>query len=227
MIVFIVLLLVVTMGVLWYLGTEKKERDSALTASEENELLQRNSRLEQVVSEALAKNKDLKTFRYSDLPRRASTSDLIISKSNATSTIREYGLQIASILKPYEEERENESKIMIRYLEKGEAKDLESLKKVFLLYRNTDQALLKVSVPKEAAFLHTKLINRIRVMSALLKNMTLVKEEPLLALQSAEVYQKELALFYNTTEELSNYFKARQIIFKPEEKINIYVNLES
>lgn len=227
MIVFIVIILIITIGVLWYFGNKKKSQDQALTAAEEKVLLEQNSKLKQVVSEALARKGTLKTFRYSDLPRRASTTDLKITTKVSTSTLKAYGLGLASILKPYEAERENEGKVMLRFLEKRDPKDLETLKRIALIYQNTDRELLTVPTPKEAAYLHTKLINRVRVMSALARNMSLVLEEPVLALESAEAYQKELALFYKTTEELSNYFKSKQIVFEPQEKINIYVNLES
>ena len=219
------LLLVGGLITLWQIGQTDKDRQSAIQKQTQAELLKQDQKLHSLVGDILAGTSTLAEFDSQNLPARLTTKNLKTTRDNATSTIRQYGLSLAQILRPFGELTENDAQIMLRALDNLDQFAAQKLSDDRALYQNTVRGLLLVKVPKDLLTSQTKLINNLKIMASLSGNMGQVLQNPLLALQSAEQYQKSLALFYTSINEINSFFTKVGVKFTEDEKIKINLNL--
>lgn len=221
------LLILVLAGLLWLwqIGQSDKNQQDLVQRQTQAELLKQDQRLHSLVGDILAGTSTLAEFNSDSLPNRINPKQLSLTKNNATSTLYQYGLNLAQILRPYGELTENDAKIMIRALDNQDQIEAQKLGEHQLLYQNTAAELLHLKVPKELTTSQTKMINHLKIMAVLAGNMSQVLQNPLLALQSAEQYQNSLALFYSSINEINSFFAKVGVKFTEDEKIKINLNL--
>ena len=82
--------------------------------------------------------------------------------------------------------------------------------------------LLKLKTPKSAGSIQLQLINNLNNQSKLINNMGQVFDQPLLALESAQLEYKTVGEFYQLTGEINKYFRTRGVTFSPNEAVKIY-----
>jgi hypothetical protein len=219
-----IILLIVAVGIFWYLGQNAKQQDNLSRTQTQDQLLRQDQALHSLVGDALRATSTLDELSATDFPSRLSAKQVKTTKSLATSTLREYGLTIASILKPIGELRGNDAAIMVSALDKQDQLQIQTLLDRKILYSSAAIELQRVTVPTELVTIHTKMINNLKIMATLTGNMSQVLQNPLQGLQSAQVYQNYLSLFYTSINEINSYFDRVGVKFNEEEKIKVLLN---
>ena len=210
---------------LWQIGQSDKTEQASKQKQTQTQLLKQDQKIRSFVGDILAGTSTLAEFNSNSLPRRLTIKDLKITRDNATTTIYQYGLSIAEILKPLGQLEENDVQIMVRALDNQDQLEAQKIADHQALYQNTVDKLLLVKVPKDLLTSQLKLINNLKIMASLSDNMSQILSTPLIALQSAEQFQKSLALFYSSINEINGYFTKSGVKFTEAEKIKINLNL--
>jgi hypothetical protein len=232
----IIIILAVVIIVFWYQGGKvKEENNKAITASSTTKIVTatQKANIESLALEALKQAQ----INFPSTPSASSNNiaiqkdkynltDLNKTTNNSTTTLRTYGNNIATVLAPFSQVRENEAKIMLRIIDSRKSQDIELLKTANALFLKTEKSLAGTLVPSGAENAHLKLLNITAKLASLTSNMTKVLTNPLLALESAGEYQKTAPLFYLAIVDLNKFFITKGIKFADSENIKIYVNLE-
>ena len=220
------MIVILTIVGFWYVGKKDKEKKTVDQQKIYADIIRRDQELKLLVAKSIANasTSQLESLAQESLPKSLNIKNLKISADNSSSTLKEYGLTIASILKPYEKVRENEAEITLKALENQSQISLQKLSTIKGLYETTSAEMLKIKVPKGLADYHIEIINSLKNMAVLLDNMRMVLDKPLVGLQSAELYTKELSAFYASINKISDQLKQAGIKFETGEGINIYMN---
>ena len=234
--IFAILFLVVV-GWLWWLGRPTTEAVPAITIDTASStanlpptLVNNWPAREAVIENNLAPNYASGTkpaeFSFSlgsTTPIKRSALKIV---SAATSTVVAYGPALATALAPYAAPRENELTVLGQAYDTQDATLVAKLKAARILHQTVQKNLLAVKVPADAADLHLTLVNDLTVLISLAKNMEQVSTQPLLALQSGQVYQLALVNFYSQLGTLNNYFTKWGVTLDQKDRINIFVNIK-
>lgn len=230
------ILLAVILAVLWFAGRQNELMEKTLqqaTAAKQaaneryyQELVNRTVYLRNLAGKSLFGSQKLKSLPVaSESVILYEESDLNLSSDESEEALRAYGEALGSALKPYGQERANESQLMLEALNQKNSTPLIKLQAVKTLHETTINRLLKITVPESAATIHLKLLNNLAARSLMLGNMLQVFDQPLLALESAQAEYKAANEFYQLAGEINQYFRSRDIIFNPEETVKIYHNI--
>ena len=152
-------------------------------------------------------------------------SDLKTVTIAATSSLRNYGLQVTQILKPLGVDRENEAKVMLSALDNKDSSKINKVADSQAMYQNIATNLAKLPAPKGVASIQLKIVNDAAMMALLLSNMSQVLNQPVLALQSSQQYMRIQPVFYTDLAALNKYLLDRGVKFSTQESLPITVNL--
>jgi len=207
---------------LWLLGdTEPTTREvptppiTASTTSVE---------LAKIIIERIQEEGNLADFDPAKFPANYSTSSLKISLRTSSTTLESYAANIRKALLPLATPHEHESKIAMRLLESDSSKDRESLVIHQAIHESLTESLLTMEVPADATSVHLDVLNISQRLASLLKDMSAVREQPVVGLGAAYGYTVELPTFYASVYRLNDYFNKKGLRFSPQERVMIYTN---
>lgn len=225
--------LVIIVGALWYHGRQVEDdllnarhaqfKDEQAARAYYSEVIARTNTVRTSAVQSLNEEDFLDTLATSDTNLSLYTANNLKLASNESETaLRAYGAGLAQTLSAYSAPRENDLKVMLAALDSQKKSDLAPLKEAQTLHLKAVDELLALTVPKSAAALHLRLVNNLAGQAMLLANMLQVFEEPLLALESAQVEYQQTADFYELASEINVYFRGRNITFNEAEGAKIY-----
>jgi len=218
------LIVILTIVGFWYIGKKDKARVVITEQKKYAEIIRQDQELKSLVTKAMADSSRLANLDYKDLPSGFNLAN-VKTVSNSTSTLREYGLTIASIFSPLATERENEAKITLQALKEQNPALLQKLLTTKDIYDVIRAKLKQTKVPTGLVETHLQIINSLGNMSELLNKMRMIIDEPLAGLQSAQLYINELSVFYSSINSLDDYLKQAGLKFTEAEKIKIFINI--
>jgi len=226
--------LVIAIGVLWYLGYQKGSEANnnilqiasstksvldlkALEAGQKNieEIISAKLVASDTSSLLLTEPAKVKPYTY---------ADLIVSNLNSSSSLRAYGLKIATALKPFNTIRENPVVTTVTALETKDSFRARLLSSQAASFKQIISTLLKTAVPKNAAEIHLQLINDLNQLATRYTEMSLILDNPYLALKSTQLYNAQILNFYQTVDRINAFFKNNGIVFQTSESNVIYAN---
>lgn len=231
--------LVVAIGYFWYVGGKKtptsssavgKQATSTLTTTTgtSTNLAERQVilNIDDVIRNAIQKQgQTLPNVTVKPITDKYAVANLNSINDESEAGLKTYGKNIATALKPFSQERENEALVTLRVLDNKNIAELAKLRSSITLFSTAEKELAKMPVPKSAREYHLALLNSVsRVLTALI-GMSEVLNNPELGLQSAGEYQKASPVFYSAIAEMNKYFTNRGVTWSDEEAIRIYVNL--
>lgn len=151
---------------------------------------------------------------------------LTIINLEASSTAQVYGLAFVAAIKPYlESQTEYMPKVLLRYTNEGNEADISTLVVATVGSAKALENLRSVAIPKSIAEAHTRFVEHLAKVNELLVGMSLIKTEPLLALQSGQQYMLEYAQATKALLEINQYFIDHRVIFDAKTTPKIKVNL--
>lgn len=155
--------------------------------------------------------------------------DLSLSGNNAIAAQKEYGVEIAAIMREFSTaSRNNEPELMFKALEAGNKKEalveIEKIKDLAEIYRRTALNLTALKVPTELAPIHLKITNAVSRLEVHVANMGAILEDPVKAITSADEYVRESRALYAALAELNTFFEERNITFSDEERASVTLN---
>lgn len=212
-----IFLVLLTLGILWYMGYQDKKSKEAKRAQYLAEIMEKEENLKKLVAqEMIAKN--TKTTP-------ALIKDGLIKISNGTSTedYMNYGLKLAEAIKPLSEKRANETKTIIDIINNSDISKVKIITASRIIHEGVLENIKMIEVPQEISLRHTKLINQINLISSRLRNMEKVMESPTLALQEGEKLILDYKDFINSLETIDAFFANKKITFPEDKLTNIYL----
>jgi hypothetical protein len=215
----VIILVVITIGLLWYIGArDKREKESRL-AQYTKELLDKQKNIEAVAIKGLISNEPTAT-EIEKLPKMI----VLTTATSSTEQLRTYGLALAKALKSLSLERKNEPQAVMEAIDKNDLSALRSVTESRIIHQVAVQNMAIITVPKELVDQHTKIINQLNFLVSLLKNMEKATDQPQIALNNSKSFISNYSTFLGLIDNLNKYFADKEIKFSPQEKIQIFVS---
>lgn len=235
----IILILVLTIGGIFYSRRPKKlpsssvpKTELAATSSPADFNLQAyaagQANLDAILSAKLAENRGLDgsaglAYRPA-APKVYKAANLKITYARTPTALRAYGLALTKALAPFGTDHENEIALMLAALAAKDQTKVQALLNILTADRLALAELLKVTVPQKAVVAHLALTNSIAKNIALIEDMAAILDDPYQAIQSADLYRVEKIAFLKAVDKVNALFQDSGISFRPEESGNIKVN---
>ena len=142
--------------------------------------------------------------------------------------LKKYGAEIKAALMPYQKPgRKVEPELALAALEKGNkvaaVSELTALAALRAEHEAVIAALLKISVPADAADIHLALVNTIARIAQLTENMENILEDPVRAISSAQEFAQEEKNLLANYESINKYFAGKGIMFTEGEQANLQI----
>jgi len=153
-------------------------------------------------------------------------ADLKITKNETTSSIEIYGRQLATTLKPLGTPRPNEAELLLSLLETKDETTANKIYQAGKVHLKIFNNLKTMTVPETASALHLKVVQNIAKTMVALANMSEALEDPTMAISDGLKYQVEALELFDSIAALNDYFVTKGIVFTPDDKIVIYVNVD-
>ncbi|MFA6416232.1 MAG: hypothetical protein WCW56_01960 [Candidatus Paceibacterota bacterium] len=218
-------LIAIAILVFWYVGSNYREKNRLVQQKHYADILQKEARLQSLVAQAIGTSSStLEDFDLASLPKRLTAKNLK-TVPTSSSTLASYTLIMAKIIQPFGAERENEAEIMLRALDQQSEMEAQKILLSKDLYDQAINQLTNTKVPTEAVNLHLKMTNNLREMSMLSANMINILRNPVLALESADIFRQKKIIFYTTISEINSYLGRKGVKLDEEKKVDIYINL--
>ncbi|MEX0918945.1 MAG: hypothetical protein WDZ85_03210 [Candidatus Paceibacterota bacterium] len=221
------LLLIVLIGgiLLWLVGGLAEKKREAERLDYYAQLIKEDRDLQSLITKNLAAKGVL--LELSDIEDNLNrphftVADLNIIENSNDETLRQYGREMGQILNRYQAPRDNEIVLMLEAVRLSQPSLLTNLVKAKELNELVVNELRQVAIPKDAQVVHLRLLNNIHQLTINLDNMSAIFDEPILALESAEAYIKNYALFFQAVEGINVYFTKKGIMFNKDETAQIY-----
>lgn len=167
----------------------------------------------------------LENINQQQLEDRYKISDLKIIGNEDKNSVKDYGNNLAEIIKKYYGLREeNELTIINQALEAQDEIGLQKLNAIIELYNDASLELIKIEVPKSIAYEHLIISNsawNIAQALKLTKNFFIDTVQGLIGLKQ---YQLESVRANNALENISSYFMKKEVYFHENEEGYIFVN---
>lgn len=216
---FIVILLIITLGVLWYVGSKNRAERERREAEAIAEIINKNESLRNIVEDNLEKKGGLQSFDPASL---FENNDIQLdAMANVTAAdLQTYAERLVGALKPISGNRKHEVRIMLEAMDSGDRTMIQDVVSARLTFDSIADNLAKIPTPAETATFQKDLIISLQKLSALAAQMEKALDEPILALQSGNVYLAETANLINLADKLNNYLQQTGVV-GPEYKIVI------
>jgi len=219
-IILVVALFFVVVAVLWYVGHKNKQDVAEKQLAYYDKLISEQKNLDSVVTEATRGSDSLETLKGIIVPAyqplKASTS--------SPESLKKYGEALAEAMLPLSEKHENENQIMLRALDNKDASEIKKLVNSRVTYEDVVISLKKIVTPAEADKQQREIVYTLSTISQIIANMEKVLQEPVLALQSGQLLNKQYSRLYINFENLNNFFRNKGISFAGSKKAPIYIN---
>lgn len=223
-IILAVILLVITIGVLWYVGkknrTERERKQDQIMA----ELLEKNKNLREIVEGNLKEKGSLQSFNSASL-FEGEEIKINTLETVTISDLKNYAENLAEIFKPLTKSRKNEVRIMLDALDNNNRTLTKEIVSARLTFEQIITTLSQTSTPGEMATLQKNIVLTLKKMSALTAQMEKVVDEPVLALESGQTYLTEIEKLTSFIKTLNDYLLKTGAI-GPENKIIVVFEKE-
>jgi len=216
-----IILVLITIGVLWWVGVQTKKET--------------NQKLQRATEEILTKQKNLETLVQSSVKDDNENLDRVITLPKAPSlktssqtdkdSLRQYGLNLTQALAPLSKPRENEIEATLAAIDKNDPNFIKSITQSRIYHDSAIENLSALTVPKEIASKHQDLIVSLEIVASLLRNMEKALSQPQLALTSSNLLATKDNDFLKNLEMINTWLAVRQISFTDEEKVKIFLSL--
>ena len=169
----------------------------------------------------------LKTFSASIKPSSdfKTAQDLSVSGSGADA-LRTYAVAVDAI---FAKNANATIKSEIFYLQdvvnENKEESLSSIVSIAKSYRESAIGIAQLTVPKELADQHLRLINALMRLGELTTNFAQVRVDPLATMLALEQYPKEIVALARTFIDVSATYTAEEIVFAPGEPGSAFVNM--
>lgn len=220
-------LIAIAIVVFWYVGSDYRQAQRQERDRYYAEILKKEARSQALISQAIINDtdNDLESFDPAEMPKRLTAKDLKILPTSS-STLQNYGLTMAQIIAPLSQERANEAETTLRAVDLQSETEAQKLLPNKEMYDQMINSLATVKVPNGIVISHLKMINSLREMSFLTANMIDVLRNPILALQSAEVFRQKQIIFYASITEINSYLGRQGVKLSEAEKVDLNFNLK-
>lgn len=216
---FIVILLFITLGVLWYVGSKNRTERERQEAEILTEILKKDQSLRNIVEDNLEKKGGLQRFDPTSLFEEENLKLDVLANVTAAD-LQTYAERLTSALGPISGNRKHEVRIMLEAMDSGDRTMIKDIVSARLTFDSIASKLAKIPAPAETATFQKSLITSLQKLSALAAQMEKALDEPILALQSGNVYLAETANLINLADKLNNYLQQTGVV-GPEYKIVI------
>lgn len=219
-------LIAIAILIFWYVGSNYRAERRAEQQKRYAELLHKEAKNEILISQALTRSGDnLEDFNPNDLPKRLTNKDLKIV-TVSSSTLQAYTQAMLNVLRPFGAERKNEVETMLQALDRQSETEAQKILPNKELYDGAIASLLTAKVPSSVTISHLKMLNSLRDMSYLSSNMINALRNPVLALQSAEIFRQRQIIFYTSINEINSYLGRQGVKLNESDKVDLYFNLK-
>ncbi|MFA5001109.1 MAG: hypothetical protein WC531_02680 [Candidatus Paceibacterota bacterium] len=211
------ILVLITIGVLWWAGAKTKEKRSEQLDRYYQELLTKEENLETAVTNATS----ITGEQEGELPisNNWQTIEIKTSSTTSTTTLKQYGLALGEALGTFGQKRESEVKATYQALDQKSPVELKKVVGSRLIHEETINKLRLVVVPQGLADYHRQLINSLQNSVQFLSQMEQVLDNPETALEASKLFVQESILFHQIMSKINNYLISRQVQFPDNEKI--------
>lgn len=205
-----VILLVITIGVLWYVGkknrTERDEKQAKIAA----ELIEKNKNLRTIVEGNLEEKGELQSFNPTSLFEEETKINTL--NTVTANDLKNYAENMVETFKPIAGSRKNEVRIMLDTLDSGNRTMIKDIVSARLTFDEIAASLTKISAPAEVSTIHRDLITSLKKLSTLAAQMEKIIDEPILALQSGQPYLAETEKLINLINSLNTYLQKTGVV---------------
>ena len=220
----VIVLVVITISVLWYVGYQEQRGRETKKQQLAQDIIQKQKNLELAVAKA---QKNPTADNLDDLILTSpDTIKVIVSSSTSTSSLRQYGLDLARALSFLTIKRDNEITLSWESISNNDQTKIKALVASRLKYETADNELSRVIVPTELVSQHRKLVANIKNIVIFLKQMELALEMPQAATMASRLFLQESVFLFGTVDKINNYLANRQINLTDQEKLKILSNFD-
>lgn len=212
-----IFLVLLTLGVLWYVGYQDKKDKEAKRAQYLAEIIEKEKGLEKLVAQEI----NIKNTKST--PTVIGNNLIKISKGTSTEDYLNYGLNLAEAIRPLAEKRESETKMVIDIINNSDVSKLKLITASRIMHEQVLENIKRIEVPQEISLRHTRLINQVNLISSRLRNMEQVTGSPSLALQESEKLLLDYKDFINSLETIDAFFANKKIKFPEDSLTKIYL----
>lgn len=216
----IVILMVTTVGLFWYLGYKDRKEKVALKEKYAEEILLKRQSLEKAALQEV--NKPATVVDEGSVPKPATITPN--SSSSEQALYYNYGLAVAQALKPLSQTRESEPRAVLNALDKGDPSLLKPVTISRSLHQQALDNMKKIVVPKDLESRHLKMMNQVNLLIYRLTKMSLALSEPTTALKNSESFITDYDSFILSIKALNQFFFINKVVFPEGSQINIFVN---
>ncbi len=203
-------LLILSSAVLWWLGNRALEQREQEAERVRQEAVEAERLAQQDAERAIAavstttlaiatqaiENKSgapLQTLAHTQLRKTTYTyGDIKVTSGDGSVTKASYSKAIQTILTKYSAGLTGDERTaMLNYFQTGKTAELDKLRQSHQHIQTTIDALVATPTPASATFFHLQLLNSMASLDQVIYNMSQANTEPLLASESAELYQDQ------------------------------------
>lgn len=214
------ILLVILIGLFWYVGKTSQPKTSLVYVSPEQIAEQKHTKqLEELIAQTMAEKGALQQQVFDANPEPAySTSSSKISNDNSPAALKAYGLSIVAIMQPLSNQQTNNAQLVLDILNTQDQTKVTQLENSAQVLGTVAQQMSLLVVPSKALAVHLAATNKLAILADLLGQMSLVLDEPDLALTASITYTTVLNDFYIAGYNLNQFFDDNKIEFTDAER---------
>ena len=152
--------------------------------------------------------------------------DIAVAGSNDQEAMTDYGRAVGAIMAVYSDKNvENELALINKAAEKTDPQAAVKLTVIATRYVETAARLKALVVPPSASQVHLNLINSIIGLAESSYLMAQIDKEPVVALQSAQIYPARLKSFFTAINNLNFFLLANNVVLPESERSVISLGL--
>ena len=181
--------------------------------------------LDDVAKDVLIKSVLGETF--TEMPFRTfSITDIKISNTEDTTSIKQYGNEMGTIIKKSDTGIKMEE-ILLSLKEAAETKNKSPIEKLKTIIEKNTQIIngsIKISVPRSAVNVHVDFLNGMSRLTEMILGMYKSVDDPLSGLVAIGNYQETFTELKNINERINVYFNRKNIVYKSSEDGYLFAN---
>lgn len=150
-------------------------------------------------------------------------SDLKIDLKETPESLKEYGNNLALIIKKYFDPiPETEMTILKKYMDAENETEFKDLERIAAAYRNTAGEMLSLKTPLSFSDSHLNLANLFKNIAEEIGAMQKSYDDPVQALLALKQYQTDSSAAYEILRDLNYYFLDKKIVFENNEPAELF-----
>ena len=150
-------------------------------------------------------------------------SDIKIAPNDDEKTIKEYGNNLALIIKKYFDPLpESELAVLRQALDSGNESNLKKLEPLANAYRNTANEMLSLTTPQSFSEFHLALINHFIDIGRNIDDMQTIFRDSVRTLLALKQHEKNSIVAYLILRNLNGYFATNKVVFEENEPAELF-----